>query len=251
MHVVADSACICTELRRLPAGVTLTGPMPRHAVLHDVHPELDYPPARGRQRGRPRAKGAKIGTPADLAAAGPGRAAAVTRYGKTASVTICERRCLWPGVFRSRPVRVIAVTERGKLLALVTTDMAAPAEQVITRCAGRRAIEAAIFDAKNITGAGEARNRLPRAVERTVPFALYTQSLVIIWYYLAGHSPAIARARRDQAPWYAAKACPGLHRHDRQAPPGPDRRAISPGGAPPAHPEEIRAVHLAWAEAVA
>ena len=45
------------------------------------------------------------------------------------------------GVFRSRPVRLIAVAERGKLLALVTTDMATPAEQVITRCAGRWAIE--------------------------------------------------------------------------------------------------------------
>ena len=44
------------------------------------------------------------------------------------------------GVFRSRPVRLIAVTERGKLLALVTTDMATSAEQVITRCAGRWAI---------------------------------------------------------------------------------------------------------------
>jgi alkylation response protein AidB-like acyl-CoA dehydrogenase len=30
-------------------------------------------------------------------------------------------------------------------------------------------------DANNITGASEARNRLPRAVERTVPFALFTQ----------------------------------------------------------------------------
>jgi hypothetical protein len=251
VHVVADSAYICTELRRLPAGVTLTGPMPRHAVLYDVHPELDYPPARGRQRGRPRAKGAKIGTPADLAAAGPGRAAAVTRYGKTASVTICKRRCLWPGIFRSRPVRVIAVTERGKLLALVTTDMATPAEQVITRYAGRWAIEVAIFDAKNITGAGEARNRLPRAVERTVPFALYAQSLVIIWYHLAGHSPAIARARRDRAPWYAAKACPAYIDMIVKL-----RRVLiaaqfHPGVPRQPTPEEIRAVHLAWAEAAA
>jgi hypothetical protein len=106
-----------------------------------VHPELDYPPARGRQRGRPRTKGARIGTPAELAAAGPGRTAPVTRYGKTASVSICERRCLWPGVFRSRPVRVIAVTEPGSRLVLVTTDMATPAGQIITRYAGRWAIE--------------------------------------------------------------------------------------------------------------
>jgi DDE superfamily endonuclease len=249
VHVVADSAYICTELRGLPAGVTLAGPMPRHASLYDVHPELDYPPARGRQRGRPRAKGAKIGTPADLAAAGPGRAATVTRYGKTAAVTLCERRCLWPGVFRSRPVRVIAATEHGRLLALVTTDMASPAEQVIARYAGRWAIEVAIFDAKNITGAGEARNRLPAAVERTVPFALFTQSLVIIWYHLAGHSPAITRARRDRAPWYATKACPAYIDMIVKL-----RRVLiaaqfHPGVPREPTPEEIRAIHLAWAEA--
>lgn len=47
VHVAADSAYICTQLRGLPAGVTLTGPLPRHASLYEVHPELDYPPARG------------------------------------------------------------------------------------------------------------------------------------------------------------------------------------------------------------
>src|SRR6266571_1761646 len=118
VHVAADTAYICTELRSLPAGVTLTGPLPRHASLYQVHPELDCPPARGRRRGRPRTKGPRIGTPAQLAAAGPGRAATVTRYGTTASVTICERRCLWPGVFRSRPVRVIAVTDPGSRLTI-------------------------------------------------------------------------------------------------------------------------------------
>ncbi len=144
VHVAADTAYICTELRSLPAGVTLTGPLPRHASLYQVHPELDCPPARGRRRGRPRTKGPRIGTPAQLAAAGPGRAATVTRYGTTASVTICERRCLWPGVFRSRPVRVIAVTDPGSRLVLLTTDMTTPAEQVITRYAGRWAIEVAM-----------------------------------------------------------------------------------------------------------
>ena len=252
MHVVADSAYICSELRRLPAGVTLTGPMPRHASLYDVHPELDYPPARGRQRGRPRARGARIGTPADLAAAGPGRTATVTRYGKTATVTVHERRCLWPGVYRSRPVRVIVVTEpRRPGLALVTTDMATPAEQLITRYAGRWAIEVAIGDAKNITGAGEARNRLPRAVERTVPFALFTQSIVIIWYHLAGHSPAIARDRRERAPWYATKTRPAYIDMIVKL-----RRVLiaaqfHPGVPRQPTPEEIRAVHLAWAQAAA
>lgn len=232
--------------------MTLTGPMPRHASLYDVHPELDYPPARGRQRGRPRARGARIGTPADLAAATPSCTATVTRYGTTATVTVHERRCLWPGVFRSRPVRVIVVTEPHKPgLALVTTDMATPAAQLIARYAGRWAIEVAIFDAKNITGAGEARNRRPRAVERTVPFALFTQSIVIIWYHLAGHSPAITRDRRDRAPWYATKTCPAYTDMITKL-----RRILiaaqfHPGVPRQPTPEEIHAVHLAWAQAAA
>jgi hypothetical protein len=251
VHVVADCAYICTELRRLPAGVTLTGPAPRHAALYEVHPELDNPLLWRNRRGRPRARGDRIGTPADLAAARPGRTATVTRYGRPARVTIHERRCLWPGVFRSRPVRVIAVAEPGKLLALVTTDTAAPAEQIIARYASRWSIEVAIGDAKNITGAGEARNRRPRAVERTVPFALFTQSIVIIWYHLAGHSPAIARARRDRAPWYATKACPAYIDMIVKL-----RRVLiaaqfNPGVPRQPTPEEIHAIHLAWAEAAA
>ena len=129
--------------------------------------------------------------------------------------------------------------------------MATPAGQVITRYAGRWAIEVAIGDAKNITGAGEARNRLPRAVERTVPFALFTQSIVIIWYHLAGHSPAITRDRRNRAPWYAAKTCPAYIDMIVKL-----RRILiaaqfHPGVPCQPTPEEIHAVHLAWAQAAA
>jgi hypothetical protein len=54
IHVVADSAYICTALRHLPANVTLTGPLPRHAALWEVHPDLDDPPCMRGRRGRPR-----------------------------------------------------------------------------------------------------------------------------------------------------------------------------------------------------
>jgi len=145
---------------------------------------------------------------------------------------------------------VIVVTEPRKPgLALVTTDMATPAAQLIARYAARWAIEVAIHDAKNHTGAGEARNRLPRAVERTVPFALFTQSIVIIWYHLAGHHPSVARSRRDKAPWHTTKTCPAyidmiikLRRVLIAAQFRPDVRREPT-------PEEIHAVQLAWAEA--
>lgn len=52
-------------------------------------------------------------------------------------------------------------------LALVTTDAAASAAQVIERYASRWSIEVAIGDARQVFGAGQARNRTARAVERT------------------------------------------------------------------------------------
>lgn len=66
----------------------------------------------------------------------------LTRYGRTNEVSIHEHRCLWYGVFRSRPVRVILVGEpRRPGMALVTTDMRTPAERLVTRYASRWTIE--------------------------------------------------------------------------------------------------------------
>jgi hypothetical protein len=111
-------------------------------------------------------------------------------------------RCLWRGVFGARPVRVLVLTEPRKPdLALVTTDLATPVAGIVERYAGRWSIEVTFEDAKQTTGVGEARNRTPKAVERTVPFGLYTQSVVIVWYHLAGHHPSVVRDRRHHAPW--------------------------------------------------
>lgn len=113
MHVVADGAYLCTELRRLPRNVTLTGPLRSNASLWQVHPDLDHPP-RLRGRGRPRVYGPRIGTPADLATATPAVSVMVTRYGRTGTIRIHQQRCLWRGVFGARPVRVLVLVEPGK-----------------------------------------------------------------------------------------------------------------------------------------
>jgi hypothetical protein len=155
-------------------------------------------------------------------------------------------------VFGSRPVRVLVLTEPGQpTLALVTTDMTTPAAGIIERYAGRWSIEVAFRDAKNDTGVGEARNRSQRAVERTVPFGLLTQSIVIIWYHLAGHHPAVAHERRNRAPWYTTKSCPSYTDMITKL-----RRVLiaaqyQPDAARQPTPEEIRAVRLAWAQAAA
>jgi hypothetical protein len=52
-----------------------------------------------------------------------------------------------------------------------------------------------------VLGAGEARNRVRRAVERTVPFAMITSTLVIVWYARHGHDSADITGRRQAEPW--------------------------------------------------
>ena len=190
MHVVADSAYLCTELRRLPANVTLTGPLPTNASLWHIHPDLDHP-TRLRGRGRPRAYAARIGTPTDVAATTPSTPVTVTRYGRTTTIAVHQLRCLSRGVFGARPVRVLVIVEPRKPdLALVTTDLTTPVAAIVERYASRWSIEVAFEDAKQITGVGEARNRTRNAVERTAPSGPYTRSIVIVWYHLAGHTPA-------------------------------------------------------------
>jgi len=248
-HVVADGAYLCTALRHLPTNVTLTGPLPRNAALCEVHRDVDNPPCLRGRRGRPRTRGKRIGRPHQIAAATPARQATVTRYGRIHTVEVHERRCLWYGVFRSRPMRVIVIREpRRPELALVTTDPTSATEQVIERYAARWAIEVAFADAKQITGVGEARNRTRSAVERTVPFGLFTQSLMILWYHVAGHSPHVVADRRSRARWYT-KTHPSYQdmvSKLRRVLIAAQYRADPPGDLTP---EEIQTIRMAWADA--
>jgi hypothetical protein len=266
IHVVADSwyagadgapgaARGGTRGRGLPPGVTLTSRLRANAVLHTIATPT---PGRG---GRPKRIGAKIGKPKDLAADVAARAGwtptTVRRYGRTEQVHTAEVTCLWYGVYRSRAVRVILVRESGVTakagyhLALITTDLTSTPAQIVARYAARWSVEVAIEDGKQITGAGQARNRTPTAVARTVPFALITQSLVVVWYTLHGHHPDTITERRTSAPWYRTKTQPAYHDMIIKL-----RRTLIAArflrGKPRTPtPEETLTVQLAWAEAAA
>ena len=59
-------------------------------------------------------------------------------------------------------------------------------------------------------GVGQARNRVKNAVERTVPFGMLIQSLVVVWYALHGYHPDDALDRRLAQPWYRTKTEPSF-----------------------------------------
>jgi hypothetical protein len=262
VHVVADAwyagadgaggATIgAARQRGLPAAVSLTSRLRANAALQAIAAPIPGAP------GRPRRIGARLGSPAHLAATATWATTIVRRYGRDDTVAVAATTCLWYGVYRSRTIRVILVREpdstatAGYDLALVTTDLTSPAEHIVARYAARWAIEVAFEDAKQITGVGQARNRTRTAVERTVPFGLFVQSLVMLWYALSGHHPDVTAHRRAAAPWYRSKTRPAYHDMIIKL-----RRVLiaakfRAGKPRQPSPEEILAVHTAWAEAAA
>jgi hypothetical protein len=200
VHVVADAACHGPALRTLPGNVTWTCRIPRNAVLYDLAP------SRTGKRGRPRTKGGRLGTADDTAAAAAWATVTVPGYRRQDIKHVAEVTCLWYGSWHTRAVRLILSrdqrTTSGYDLALVTTDLDASPAALVARYAARWAIEQAFADTRNVLGAGEARNRVKLAVERTVPFALLVHTLIIIWYARHGHDPADVGDRRAAQPWY-------------------------------------------------
>jgi hypothetical protein len=236
-------AAVVVRLKKLPPRVTWTTRLRKDAALHGL------PPARTGRRGRPRTKGDRLPSLAGLAATTAFTQVTVTRYGKTATISAAAVTCLWPSVFGPRPVTVVLIRDKsaaGYDLALVTTDTAATAAQVIERYASRWSIEVAIEDARQVFGAGQARNRTACAVERTVPFQLACQAVTACWYATAGHDPADVAEHRARAPWYTTKAQPSTADMAAKL-----RRVIIAARFEASRPdqptpEEIRVLRLAW-----
>jgi hypothetical protein len=248
VHVVADSAYAGKALRDLPKTITWTTRLRKNAALH-----APAPPRTGK-RGRPRLKGAKLGSLATLAVAATFTATTVHRYGTTVDVQTATITCLWYGVFGPQQVQVVLVRDgatTGYDIALISTDLAATGAQIIERYAARWSIEVAIEDAKQTTGVGQARNRTRSAVERTVPFGLVLSTIAICWYATAGYHPDDVQRTRALAPWYRDKAQPSVSDMIVKL-----RRVLIAAqfqrtDPQPATPEEINILRLAWSDAAA
>jgi DDE superfamily endonuclease len=246
IHATADSAYAGEELKQLPDGVTWTTRLRSNAALYGL------PPERTGRKGRPRVKGDRLPSLAKLAATALFSQVTVTRYGKTETIAVAAVTCLWYHVTGAAQVTVILIRDKSKTgfdLALVTTQQNPGIARVIERYAARWAIEVAIEDAKQLFGAGQARNRTARAVERTIPFMLACQALAVCWYATAGHSPADTAARRRSAPWYTGKTEPSTAGMTAKL-----RRVIIAAKFKPVRPdqpepEEIHAIRLAWEDA--
>jgi len=208
VDVVGDAAYATSAARGLPGRVTMTSRLRSNAAIY-----APAPPRTGK-RGRPAVWGARLPSLAPIATDPATRwtQAAVRRYTKTENVMVHTINCLWGPLGAETPVRVILIADAAKAcgyqIALITTDLTSTPDQIVERYADRWPIEVCYEDAKHLFGVGQARNRTPRAVQRTVPFQFLAMSMTILWYALAGHHPDVVAEHRARAPWYASKTNP-------------------------------------------
>ena len=124
--------------------------------------------------------------------------------GRERTAHVHELCCLWYKPFYTRPVNVILIrnpgTSEGFDVAIASTDIDIPADRLLSRYDSRWTIETCNQEAK-AHGVGEARNRVQKAVERTLPLGFLAQTITIAWYQLHCDLNADLDARRRTAPW--------------------------------------------------
>lgn len=86
------------------------------------------------------------------------------------------------------------------------TKLDSTAREILSAYACRWAIECTFENCKQFLGLEDPANRLPKAVERTAPMALFIYSLVVVWFHEAGHR----FLRFPFRPWYTKKKEPSF-----------------------------------------
>ena len=122
LELVMDGAYASKAWRGLPDRVTLTTRMRSNAALYALAPAR-VP----HQNGRPRLKGARLGSLAEIAAAAAFTEVQITTPGgRTRTEHVHEFVCLWYEPLHTRPVKVILIrnpgTTEGFDVALASTD---------------------------------------------------------------------------------------------------------------------------------
>ncbi len=204
LHGTGDAAFHGESL--IVEGTTWTTRLPANAVLYGPRP-----PRTGK-RGRPRAKGDRLGTCAQIAQAADWQDTVIHVYGQETAVQVAAAESLWHGSFKTAPGRVVLVRDPGSPraydLGLFTLDTQAGPAAIAERYSWRWAIEPSSATGKQLLGVGDACNRAEKAVERTVPFGFLIQTLLVVWYARSACDPADISLRRQQCPWYRTKTTP-------------------------------------------
>jgi DDE superfamily endonuclease len=229
--LVADAEYSCRGIvRGLPSRVTFVGPMDMDAALFAL-------PTQPRGKGRPRKKGARLPSPAKLAADDsiPWEKQTVCIYGREVEILVKTVTCLWYQVAYTRPVRLVITRDPSGRIddrAYFTTDPELTVETTLTYFSRRWSQEVMHRDVKQHLGLEDPQNgwwrnpagdrpekiagpqphatRGEKAVRRTAPIGFLVYALVVISYLRTGTPEADVRRARKLAPWYLHKTEPSF-----------------------------------------
>src|SRR3954462_12987959 len=193
-------------LRHLPPKV--------HLISH-VHPKgalyQPAPPKAAKTRGPARKKGDRLPGMAAWAedANQPWTELKFDQFGFHATVAVKTIQALYYKAGRDRLLTIVLVHDLvGKRpdQMFYCTKLDWTARQILSAYACRWAIECTFENCKQLLGLEDPANRLPKAVARTAPMALFIYTLVVIWFHGTGHR----LLRFPFRPWYTKKEGPSF-----------------------------------------
>jgi hypothetical protein len=192
-------------LSHLPPNVHLISRVHPGGALYEP-----APPKAPRTPGRPRKKGDRLPGMAEWAAAEqPYARLDFDQFGLHAALEVKTIRALYYKSGRDRLLTIVLVHDvEGQRpdQMFYCTKLDWTARQVLSAYACRWAIECTFEYCKQFLGLEDPANRLPRAVERTAPMAMFIYTLVVVWFHRAGHRSMQFPFR----PWYQKKVEPSF-----------------------------------------
>jgi hypothetical protein len=131
------------------------------------------------------------------------------QFGLHAALEVKTIRALYYKSGRDRLLTIVLVHDvQGKrpdqMFYCTKTDWTA--RQVLSAYACRWAIECTFEYCKQFLGLEDPANRLPKAVERTAPMAMFIYTIVVVWFHREGHRSVQFPFR----PWYRKKVEPSF-----------------------------------------
>ncbi len=204
-HLCADGAYATLAGVGLPR-TQVTSRMRRDAALYQAPP-----PPTGR-RGRPRSKGDRIPTPAQLSKTVPDKDWATVEAdvrGTTVTRLVHLRDVLWYRVNKTDLVRLVIVRDPDGIEPddyFFTTDLTATAADVTSRYAARWGIEVCFRDVKQNLGGQNPQSWKRQGPERAAALSLWLHAVIWCWY-LQTHPQGQTWTPR---PWYRTKTTPSF-----------------------------------------
>ena len=193
-------------LSHLPPNVQLISRVAANAALYRV-----APPRQPGQRGPTRKKGDRLPGMAEWAAdpKEPWTPLSFNQFGLHAALEVKTIQALYYKAGRDRLLSIVLVRDvAGKRPDQMSycTELDRTAGEILSLYACRWAIECTFENSKQFLGLEDPANRLPKAVERTAPMAMFIYTIVVVWFHHTGHE----FVRFPFRPWYKKKVEPSF-----------------------------------------